>query len=362
MGIYSVKIENFKSIRDSGEILMNPLNVLIGPNGAGKSNFISFFKLLNKISNGQLQIYINENGRSENFLYFGNKSSKFLFGRITFDNEKKNEYEFRFIPNVEGNFIFEEEWSNYYEGNIKNRDKLNRSYTGRFESLLKEHRGFRNHYLRNHFNSFKIFHFQDTSITSRMRKPSNTNDYAYLYEDGGNIASFLYMLQESKPEYFNIIEKITQSVAPFFERFYLKPDEINPQQIFLRWNEKGSDQLFNAYNLSDGTLRMICLTILLNQPEPPSTIIIDEPELGLHPFAIIKLASMIRSAISRTQIIVSTQSVSLLDQFSPEDVIVVEREDYQTVFKRQNSQTLSIWLDDYTLGEIWDKNLIGGRP
>lgn len=362
MGIYSIKIKNFKSIRDSGDIIMRPLNVLIGQNGAGKSNFISFFKFLNKLYKQQLSVYVIQNGRAENFLYFGRKKSDFLSGQITFDNEWKNEYSFVMKPDQIGNLVFTQELSSLTNPVSNINDSIRISFGGTIESKLKNDINWRTDYLKGFFNSFKIFHFHDTSSNSKMRQPCGTNDYAYLYEDGGNIAAFLYRLQESKPEFFNIIEKIIQSIAPFFERFYLKPNEINNQQIFLRWYEKGSDQLFDAFNFSDGTLRMICLITLLNQPKPPSTIIIDEPELGLHPFAITKLAAMIKSASSKTQIIISTQSVSLLDQFDADDVIVVDREDNQTVFKRQSSESLDSWLEEYTLGEIWDKNIIGGRP
>ena len=164
-----------------------------------------------------------------------------------------------------------------------------------------------------------------------------------------------------------MIVNVIRSIAPFFDQFYLQPDEINSQQIFLRWREQGSEQLFNAHSLSDGTLRMICLTTLLLQPEPPDTIIIDEPELGLHPFAIAKLAAMLKSASQKAQIIISTQSVTLLDHFEPSDVIVAERVEEQngrseTVFKRQSEESLSDWLQEYTLGQLWEKNVMGGRP
>jgi predicted ATPase len=130
----------------------------------------------------------------------------------------------------------------------------------------------------------------------------------------------------------------------------------------LRWREKGHDNLFNAYSLSDGTLRFICLCTLLLQPEPPNTIIIDEPELGLHPAAIIKLGAMIKAASVNAQIIISTQSVNLLDQFSAEDIIVVEREGDQTVFKRLSEDNLQNWLNEYSIGELWGKNVLGGMP
>jgi predicted ATPase len=362
MGIYSIKIENFKSIRETENILIKPLNILIGSNGVGKSNFISFFKFLNRLYEQKLYLYISQNGKAENFLYFGRKVSSFLSGRIVFDNQYKNEYEFKMIPDQSGNLIFADEWSNFTRplSSVINRSMI--SNGGNSESLLKNDSGYRNSYLRQQFKGFKLFHFHDTSFNSKIKQPCGTTDYASLNEDGGNLPAFLYMLQETNPQHFKIIERIVQSIAPFFDRFYLQPDEINPQEIYLRWQEKGADKLFTAHNLSDGTLRMICLTTLLMQPNLPNAIIIDEPELGLHPYAIQKLASMLKSDSIKAQIIVSTQSINLVDQFSANDVIVVERSNNQSVFKRQSEEELAVWREEYSLGELWSKNVLGGTP
>src|SRR5690606_14984000 len=148
-----------------------------------------------------------------------------------------------------GNLIFAEENSNYTRTGHRNTARI--SNGGNVESMIQDDSGYRNKYLRSQFHSFKLFHFHDTSFNSRVKQPCNTQDYASLQEDGGNLAAFLYMLQEAHPKHFRIIELIVQSIAPFFDRFYLRPDEINPSQIFLRWKEKGSDQLFTAHNLSD---------------------------------------------------------------------------------------------------------------
>jgi predicted ATPase len=359
MGIQSIQIQNFKSIKNSGLVELKPINILIGANGVGKSNFISFFKFLNKLYEKELQLHIAQNGRAENFLFFGLKYSSFLKGSIVFDNEWHNGYEFTMIPDQSGSLIFAEEYSNYIHPN------LNRSFigTGTSESNLKTDDGFRNKYLRNQFRMLRLFHFHDTSFSSKIKQPCSRYDYASLREDGGNLPAFLYRMQESYPDNFKMIEKVIQSIAPFFDSFYLQPDEINEQQIFLRWREKGFEQLFTAHNLSDGTLRMICLATLLLQPNPPSTIIIDEPELGLHPFAISKLAGLLQSVPESTQIIISTQSVNLVDEFSANDIIVVQREEnHETVFVRQSEESLAVWLKDYSLGELWEKNILGGRP
>ena len=164
-------------------------------------------------------------------------------------------------------------------------------------------------------------------------------------------------------ESFKLIEATVRSIAPFFKGFDLKPLADNEQYISLEWQDlNDSDALFNASSLSDGTLRMMCLTTLLLQPDLPQTIIIDEPELGLHPFAINKLAGLLSIASQKSQVIISTQSMNLIDNFVPEDIIVVDRTDKQTTFRNLDADELSTWLEEYSLGEIWEKNLIGGRP
>ena len=159
----------------------------------------------------------------------------------------------------------------------------------------------------------------------------------------------------------NIQDTIRQ-IAPFFEGFRLEPSRLNPDKIRLEWREKGSETYFNAHALSDGTLRFMCLATLLLQPTMPNVILLDEPELGLHPAAISLLADLLLSAAQRTQILVATQSVTLVNQFTPESVWVVERGDRHSVFKRLETADMSTWLDEYSLGELWEKNIIGGRP
>lgn len=369
MPIHRINIKNFKSIRDSENIEIHPINVLIGPNGVGKSNFISFFKLLNSIYKQRLKIYTADNGYENRILYFGRKKSKFLEGSIVFKPEignTNNRYDFKLIPQSQGSgFYFEKDYGGYNlfaRGNNENWVYVELGGEGKEESNLRENDMPRAIFLCNYFEGFNVFHFHDTSSGSLLKQANKTHDYECLKEDGSNLAAFLFKIKDTHPKHFKIIEHTIRSVAPFFERFDLKPDSKNPEIIFLNWLEKGSDDYFNAHNFSDGTLRFIALSVLLLQPDTPKTIIIDEPELGLHPFAIQKLGAMIKSASVKSQIIISTQSVNLVDQFTADDVIVVERRDEQTVFSRQTENDLKDWLAEYTLGELWEKNVLGGRP
>lgn len=369
MAIQSIKIQNFKSIRETEDIPIKAINVLIGPNGAGKSNFISFFKFLNRLFEKQLQTHIARKGYADSFMYFGRKAGN-IAGKIVFTNgegKTSNRYRFKMEPDQANSLFFTEEFSDY---NMQARKSDSISWStlqinmgGSPETKLHEvANSTRTEFLKDFFQSFKVFHFHDTSDSSKLKGFCNTTDYEYLVEDGSNLPAFLYRMKEKFPKHFKILEFTVKSIAPFIDSLYLQPDQLNPNQIELRWKEKGHDNLFNSYSLSDGTLRFICLCTLLLQPEPPSTIIIDEPELGLHPAAITKLSAMIKSVSSLSQIIVSTQSINLLDHFEPEDILVVEREDKQTVFKRLSKDELGEWLENYTLSELWRKNVLGGRP
>ncbi len=351
----NIKIEGFKSIKKM-DLPLTPINILIGSNGVGKSNFISFFKLVNNIYEQRLQQYSIKSG-IDNLLHYGRKNTTEIKGYLDFGN---NAYEFNLLPTDEGTLFIGREDSilnnqtqykkTFYNQNIK-------------ESLIKQKGIYRDIYLSEQLESYKIYHFHDTSISAPLRSIANINDNRTLNEEGRNLPAFLYYLQEKHFKYFQLIEKVIQSVVPFFERFDLAPLLIGEnERINLKWIEKEHpEHYFDAKDLSDGTLRFIALTTLLLQPILPKTIILDEPELGLHPFAISKLAGMIKKASVQSQIIVATQSVNLVNEFSADDIIVANREDNQTVFKRQSEESLKTWLEDYSIGELWEKNVIGGR-
>lgn len=153
-------------------------------------------------------------------------------------------------------------------------------------------------------------------------------------------------------------------MAPFFQDFTLEPEHDNPETILLRWEHKGTDAYFDASSLSDGTLRFMALATLFLQPTAyrPSVMVLDEPELGLHPYAITLLASLMKKASTDAQVIVATQSSLLLDHLEPEDVLVADRVNGASRFTRLDSSRLKSWLEDYSLGQLWEKNELGGRP
>ncbi len=353
--LQNIKIEGFKSIKTM-DLMLRPINLLIGSNGVGKSNFISFFKLVNVIYEQRLQQYSLKNG-VDNLFHYGRKNTNEIKGYLNFGN---NAYEFNLLPSDEGTLFIGQE-----DSILNNQAQYRKSFYNQNikESLIKHRGSYRNVYLSEQLESYKIYHFHDTSNSAPLRSTANINDNRSLREDGGNLAAYLYYLQEKHPMNFKRIEKIIQSIVPFFDNFNLAPAFLDDDRILLEWNEKEHpESYFNASHLSDGSLRFIALVTLLMQPNLPNVIIIDEPELGLHPTAINKLAGLIKSAAAKDcQIIVATQSVTLLNNFEAEDIVTVDKIDDQSDFSRLDTASLSKWLDDYSIGELWSKSIIKGQ-
>jgi predicted ATPase len=336
-----ISIEGFKSIASSGKIELRPINLVIGANGSGKSNFLNCFDLLHEFSKSldRFKEYVGGCGGANELLHFGSKHTSSI--RINFAIQGQQRLAFNLHEDGKDSF-FRSSHNAGYDAEAQNG------------SLYREWA----------IHQTRKVSLQDTGGTSPLKRTNKTDDNDYLRPDGSNLAAFLYRLQIRFPNEYGMIVKTVQRIAPFFEDFLLRPDSLNPEFIKLAWTHKGTDKYFGASSLSDGTLRFIALTTLLMQPLElrPSVILIDEPELGLHPEAIGLLASLIKLASVDTQIIAATQSPALLDHFEPEDVLVAERVNGGTVFNRLNSEKLQIWLEDYSLGQLWGKNEIGGNP
>ena len=356
--ITKLSIRGYKSIENQ-EVSLDKINILIGGNGIGKTNFISVFDLMRSLYDRNLQAYVLKKGGANKLLYMGKKKTQQIIIDLEFE---KGGFRNRFMVDLgesQDSLIISETKTAFYN-KVWHYQKCD---SNKVEASISSDKAGQAYYVSDLMRQFRVFHFHDAGDSSPMKGKSNIDDNITLSRDGSNIASYLFYLQERHPKAFKRIEMAVQSVSPFFAGFALAPDRLNPQVIQLEWKQHGVDDLyFNAYQLSDGTLRFICLATLLLQPNPPKTIIIDEPELGLHPMAINKLSAMIKKASEYSQIIVSTQSVSLVDNFEAEDILVVDMKEQASIFKRLKNEQLSVWLEDYSLGEVWEKNLIGGQP
>jgi len=360
-----ITIRGYKSIRELNSFKMKNLNILIGANGAGKSNFIQMFSFLHNILALNLQNHVIKNGGSETFLYHGSKTTDSISLQFEFG---QNSYECTLEPTSDQSLFFSSEKICYHDYNYPS-PCCTTIGSGHRESALqtdysKSQYRRMSDYVINAIKSWKLYHFHDSGFTAKVKGLADINDNGFLRPDASNLASYLYYLKNSHKSHYDNITDLISQVAPFFDDFNLRPVPGNENQIRLEWSEKGSDSYYNAHSFSDGTLRFICLAVLLMQPEDkfPSVILLDEPELGLHPYAISVLADMIRFAALKTQVIISTQSVTLVNHFEPDDLIIVNREDGQSVFRRPPREMMEEWLENYALGDLWEKNLMGGRP
>ena len=353
-----IDIAGYKSIKKC-EVDLKKINVLIGSNGAGKSNFISAFALLQNVLSKNLQVSVAQRGLNSLF-YNGRKETEAIALEVFFG---QNSYGFSLIPTDDNRVIFKREYFSYY-GRFHNTTHIS---SGHGESMWQEGS-------RNNLNSYiqpvlarqnwRVYHFHDTGRDARVKQEHNLSNNKVLLYDAGNLAAFLYRLKNNHEKSYREIVATIQLIAPYFKDFVLEPQELNEEQIILKWQQKGCDDIFNASQFSDGTLRFACLATLLLQPHElqPATIIVDEPELGLHPYAITLFSEMVKQLSEEKQVILSTQSVELLNEFDVEDVIVVDRGEEGSVFKRLSAAELDVWLEqDYVLGDLWKKNLLGGR-
>lgn len=385
MKIQSITIRGYKSFREIEEFQLRNLNIIVGANGAGKSNFLSFFKFASALAQGNLQTYVQAQGGPDALLYGTRKTTSHLDMciafqpginsdqfmpftqpaqlnlRLKFQSNRNIQptYAATLIPTVDNRLIFSHEKTqiNSCTAEFGNMGE------GHSESLLPKYGGGSKEGFKAALQSWKQYHFHDTSDTAAVKRPQSSSDNLVLKAAADNLAAYLLRLQSEYPDYYQRIIDTIKLAAPFFGGFVMRKPV--PENIQLEWFEqRDPDTPYKAHVLSDGTLRFICLATLLMQPPEllPDTVLLDEPELGLHPYAINLLADMLKQVAEGKQVLVATQSVELLNCFKPEDVVVAERQDDATILKRLDTEELKDWLEDYSLGELWKRNVFGGRP
>jgi predicted ATPase len=363
----ALTIKGFKSIQELDNFKLNKLNVLIGANGAGKSNFIEIFRMLRAMMDQNFAGYILDNGGSDDFLFNGPKRTSSIHAKFYFG---QSEYEFELVPTVSEKFVIQREAQKHEQGNWQiissNQYESQFSAVKEMPGIKSSEQGFAHgfgYYIYQAISDWIVYHFHDTSSSAPMRRSEIIEDNKQLRANAANLAPFLLYLRTQHEKYYREIVNVIQLVAPFFNDFILEVVKKGEKDtVKLNWKQKSSDYPMQPYHFSDGTIRFICLATALLQPNPPSTVVIDEPELGLHPYAIEILSELIQSAAEKTQLIISTQSPALIDCFSPKDIIVVNRKNGASIFERLDINALTSWLEDYSLGELWRKNVVTGGP
>jgi predicted ATPase len=357
----SLTVRGYKSIRNLEEFELRNLNVLIGANGAGKSNFINLFRMMAAVADGNLHLFVQKQGGPDALLHKGRKHTLEMELQFHFSHRSWKAYQIVLIPTLDNRLIFKSELLGGFDAEpASSSDRLETNYEDL--EIWEGNSKFIEH-ARPILQKWRVYHFHDTSDTATVKQIHASNDNLRLKPDAANLAPYLAYLKSGFPDAYRRIVDTIRLAAPFFGDFVVR-DPL-PGHVELEWTERGDpDTPYRAHVLSDGTLRFICLTTLLLQPSAllPDTVLIDEPELGLHPYAISLLADMLKEVAETKQVIVSTQSVELLNYFEPEDVVVVDRENDASTFKRLDAGELSDWLEDYSLGELWKRNIFGGRP
>ncbi|WP_026711627.1 AAA family ATPase [Flavobacterium filum] len=360
----SFNIKGYKTIKQIENFEPRPINILIGPNGAGKSNFISFFKFLSWMlnSDGKLQEHVAYLGGANDILHDGVDTTKSIDAEISINNKFGiNEYKFSLMFAKPDKLVFREEFYRFSSFKKEGQASWSSCGVGHEEAKLPQVNNKTTNVILNLLRKLIVYQFHNTSDTAPMRLKWSQSDGRWLKQNGENLASFLYRLQEEEKPYYMRIVRYVRLVLPFFDDFVLYPEF---GQILLRWKEKGTNKEFNAGQASDGMLRTIALISLLGQnpKDLPTVLFLDEPELGLHPSAIDTVAGLIKTASSHCQVFVATQSISLVNNFELEDLVVIDRKGRNSIYHRPDSNSLKVYLDDFSVGQIWEKNIIGGRP
>ena len=360
-----ISVRGFRSLHTVEKLNLGPINVLIGGNGAGKSNFLAVFDLLHAILEGRLQAYIAEAGGANRVLHFGAKRTRELTIGLSFDDEV-NGYQIRLRPTETDELVPGAEAIYYWhKGKFGDPGEFPVRPRGKEAGISEPSviTGVAGH-VRTHLASWRTYHFHDTGRGAALKQAVEVDDNRFLRPDGANLPAFLYRLRERHAAEYGQIRNTIRLVAPFFDDFILEPQALKPDMIRLEWRHRNTEDYFDVSSLSDGTLRFVAMATLFLQPHHlrPSVILVDEPELGLHPAALMLLASLVKQAAVTTQVILATQSPVLLDHFEPEHVLVVDLIDGRTHFTRLDAERLAAWLEDYSLGQLWEKNELGGRP
>jgi predicted ATPase len=373
MKLKNLNLKGFKSIDSEGQAIdFGDITVFLGANGAGKSNLVSFFKLLNFMTTGRLQTFIGEQGFADSLLYYGSSTTSRIQAELSFEQDGGDKHTYSFtLSHASGDtLIFTEEYVKWERAGRSVPRNIYLAAGHKEAQLLEDAEPDRltRQIVLNFLRSCQVYHFHDTSSTAKIRNQGYIGDNDYLLDNAGNLAAFLFAMANTEEwkKYYERIVRHIQLVLPQFGDFVLRPSPLNKDYIRLDWREKRRDYLFGPHLLSDGSLRFMALATLLLQPAVslPKVIILDEPELGLHPAAIASLAGMIRAASMKSQIIVATQSPRLVDEFNIDEIVIVERDELKdrSLFKRLVVKDLSEWLERYSLSDLWEKNVLGGRP
>ena len=372
--IEQVRIKGFRSLADIKIAELPDVTVMIGANGSGKSNFIRFFEMLSwMLRSQQLGEFVGRYGGADDQLFGGNKQTPRMEATVGLTTEAGlNEYRFVLTYAHPDRFIFTEEacrfsssdrptqagWQ-YIKGSGYTEAKIVEAAQSEVDLGVNSDTAL---HIVKLLRNCTTYQFHDTSDESNFKKRWDAEDNNSLRSDGGNLASILSRLEQEDLGRFKLICHYVGRILPVFDRFAI---EESYGKVSLRWKAKWTDKTFGAHLTSDGSLRFFALVTLLNLPPAmlPDVILLDEPELGLHPTAIELVAHMVKALAQEKQVIVATQSPLLVDAFGLDEIIVLDLKDGKSELRKLDPDEFRIWIEEnFTPGQLWEKNLLGGRP
>lgn len=394
--IRSIRLENLLSYGPGVEPFeLEPLNVLIGPNASGKSNLIEILSLL-AAAPKDLQAPIREGGGIGDWLWKGSRKpptatldvtlsysagSMPLRYRLSFteaggrftllDEAIENEEPVHGHPKPYFYYAFQDGHpalnvkSETDESEGRSERRLRREDVSPEQSILSQRRDPDIYpeltYVARRFEEMRFYREWNLGRYTAPRRPQKADlPVDSLLEDAGNLGLVLNDLQ-NRPD---VRRLILDRLRAFYERVTDVATKIQGGTVQIFFHEQGLHHPVPATRLSDGTLRYLCLLVILCHPEPPPVVCLEEPELGLHPDVIPLVAQMLVEASTRTQLFVTTQSDALIDALSdhPEAVVVCDWGDQGTELRRLEPEQMKEWLERYRLGELWQMGEIGGNP
>lgn len=367
--IESVHVKGFRSLADFRVDDLPSVAVMIGPNGAGKSNFVRFFDMMGwmLMAPRRLARFVRWQGGADDQLFGGHARTERIEADIALRTSVgRADYRFSLAHTNPDLLEFDDERFRLLRGNPSNDSPWRELGSGHPEAKILEARSLDDLgptavAIIETLRDCSSYQFHDTSDRSPIKKTWDANDWGRLRGDGGNLAAVLHFLEQNDVRRYELICRHVSRVLPVFDRFAL---EERHDRVILRWKAKSSDRTYGAHLTSDGSLRLFALITLLNLPLVllPSVILLDEPELGLHPAAISLIGGMIRSLASQRQVIVATQSSLLVDVFELDQLFVLDLDGDATTVQRMKSDDYREWLEEYSTGQLWEKNLLGGYP
>ena len=368
----SIQIRGFRSLADVRLDALPNVTVLIGANGSGKSNLFRFFEMCSwMLRSGKLAEFVARQGGADDQLFGGREVTPQIQASISIRTEQgRNDYRFSLAWAQPDRLIFTDESFRFSRWDFP--DEADWQQLGSAHSEARIVDAAQDRYSRVNPNTARtvryllsscaVYQFHDTSERSRFKQLWDADDYRQLRSDGGNLAAVLLQLEREDPRRYELICRQIARILPGFDCFDLVEQY---GKVALRWQRKGVGKTYGAHLTSDGSLRFFALVTLLNLPREmmPNVVLLDEPELGLHPAAVELIGHMIAKVGHDRQVILATQSPALVDLFDLEQIVVLDLDDGRTVCRQLDRDEYRVWLeDDYTAGELWNMNVLEGRP